>query len=195
MTMKKYLNVILSVIILILAVEVFYLVYQNRQLKAMVNNMPQMTPLAEGDRVPMLRAQDIDGRLVTLNYGPSEPMTLLFWFSATCSYCAENFDIWNRLYQEYDSDILRFMGVCACSPDDARLLKEEHNFEFPVICVNEPYIISTYRGNVLPQTVLISSTGVIKGTWPGALTNEQIDEILTALADINTSKKEGGDNR
>jgi len=193
--MKKYLNVILIIIILILAVEVFYLVSQNRKLRAMIANMPQLTPLAEGDRVPLLKAQDIDGRLVTLNYGPTQPMTVLFWYSATCSYCADNFEFWNRLYLENDSDSLRFLGVCACSPDDARMLKEEYQLEFPVICVNEPYIISTYRGNVLPQTVLISPEGVINGAWPGSLTNEQIDEILTALAEINTSELEGGDNR
>ncbi|MBN1212893.1 MAG: redoxin domain-containing protein [candidate division Zixibacteria bacterium] len=193
--MKKYLNVILIVIIVILALEVFYLVCQNRKLRAMIANMPQLTPLAEGDRVPLLRAQDIDSQLVTLNYGPTEPLTVLFWFSATCSYCADNFEFWNRLYLEYDSDKLRFLGVCACDPDDARMLKEEYRLEFPVICVNEPYIISTYRGNVLPQTVLISPLGVIDGAWPGSLTNEQIDEILTALADINVSASEGGEKR
>lgn len=193
--MKKYLNVILIVIIVILALEVFYLVCQNRKLRAMIANMPQLTPLAEGDRVPLLRAQDIDSQLVTLNYGPTEPLTVLFWFSATCSYCADNFEFWNRLYLEYDSDNLRFLGVCACDPGDARMLKEEYRLEFPVICVNEPYIISTYRGNVLPQTVLISPLGVIDGAWPGSLTNEQIDEILTALADINVSASEGGEKR
>ena len=193
--MKKYLNFILIVIIVILAAEVFYLVCQNRKLRSMINNMPQLTPLAEGDRVPFLRAQDIDGQLVTLTYGPAQPLTVLFWYSPTCSYCSDNFEFWNRLYLENDSDRLRFLGVCACDPDDARMLKEEYNLEFPVICVNEPYIISTYRGNVLPQTVLISPEGVIDGAWPGSLTNGQIDEILSALAEINTSESEGGDNR
>jgi len=99
------------------------------------------------------------------------------------------------LYLDNDAENLRFLGVCACDPGDAQLIVDEFKLEFPVICVNEPYIISTYRGNVLPQTVLISSEGMIKGAWPGTLTNQQIDEILSALAEINTLKMEGGENR
>ncbi len=193
--MKKHLNVILLGAVILLAIEVLYLVYQNRQLRAMINNLPQFTPLTRGEKVPALRAQDIDGRLVTLNYSPVQPRTLLFWFSPDCAYCKDNFNFWNRLFLDRESDSLRFLGVCACDTDEARLLVDEYRMEFPVICVNEPYIISTYRGNVLPQTVLIGPDGLIMGAWPGSLTDSQIDEILTALAEINTSKLEGGENR
>jgi len=191
--MKKHLNTILMVIIVLLAAEVFYLVYQNRQLQAIIANLPQFTTLNEGDRVPGLKARDIDGQPVNLKYGTNQPFTLMCWFSPTCAYCADNMSFWNELFFEHDSDDIRVIGVCACDPKDAQELTDKYQLEFPVVCINEPYLINVYHGNVLPQTVFITPEGAIQGIWPGSLTNEQIDEILTALAEINTSKTEGGE--
>ena len=191
--MKKHLNTVLVLVIVLLSAEVLYLAYQNRQMQAVINNLPQFTTLNEGDRVPGLKAQDIDGRPVDLKYGTGQPFTVMFWFSPTCSYCAENMSFWNQLYYENDSDRVRVIGVCACDPDEAGILTEEHQLAFPVVCINEPYLLNVYHGNVLPQTLLITPDGYIGGAWPGALTNEQIDEIFTALAELNISITEGGE--
>ncbi|MFZ5980620.1 MAG: peroxiredoxin family protein [Candidatus Zixiibacteriota bacterium] len=191
--MKKHLNTILLIIVVLLSAEIFYLVFQNRKLRAMIDNLPQFTTLNEGDRVPGLKAVDINGQPVDLKYGTNQPHTMMFWFSPTCSYCADNMMFWNQLYNEYVSDAIRIIGVCACDPDEADLLVEEHHLEFPIVCINEPYLINVYHGNVLPQTLLIAPEGNISGIWPGTLANEQIDEIFSALAEINISKMEGGE--
>ena len=191
--MKKHLNTILMVIIVLLAAEVFYLVYQNRRLQAIIANLPQFTTLGEGDRVPALRAQDIDGQPVDLKYGTNQPFTLMCWFSPNCSYCGDNMSFWNDLFFQYDSDDIRVIGVCACDPEDARAQSDEYQLKFPIVCINEPYLMNAYHGNVLPQTVFINPEGAIQGVWPGSLTNEQIDEILTALAELKTQNVEGGE--
>ena len=182
---KKHLNLILMVVVVLMGIEILYLVRQNNRLAAVVRDPKQVfKTLESGDTVPVIRTFDLEGNNLNLQYGAEEPHTFLFWFAPGCYSCDENLEFWNSLYLEYASDGARFVGMCACEPDDAREVVVKHGLEFAVTCATDPFIVEMYKGNALPQTVHIAPEGTISKVWTGPLVEGQKEEILSVLESL-----------
>ncbi len=182
MPKQNRLILILFVLVVLMGAEIIYLIIQNRNLKAIINDPRQyFKTLAEEDVVPSFSAQDINGNDVNLRYHEKAPITLLFWFAPGCSSCTDNLEFWNYLYEKYSGGNYRFLGLWAGLPEEAGPVIELYDILYPVMCADDPYIVEVYKGNVLPQTVIISPTGVILGAWAGALEAEQEEEIIDVL--------------
>lgn len=187
---------ILLVIVALMAAEIFYLSYQNSKLRAMIDDPSQLLrTLNADDAVPSVRTQDINGVDFALRFGPEEPATLLLWFSPGCAHCESNFEFWETIYQRHDDTRLRMVGFCAGNFDEARQLAMERDIKYPVLAVTDPYITETFKGNVLPQTVLISSEGIIRKVWPGEHDDRARLEIDSALNSLSVFGSQGGENR
>jgi len=177
-------TIILIVVVILMGAEIIYLMYQNRKLKAIIDNPKEyFRTLSPDEMVPSFTASDIDGNDISLRYSPDAPRTLLFWFAPGCESCENNIQFWNEVYNKYsDAKKFRYLGLCAGIPDEAREYIAEYNVEFPVVCVTDRFMVEIYQGHVLPQTVLISPEGVITKVWPGTLGQDNRDEILSYLA-------------
>lgn len=191
---KNWLSILLSIMVVIMGFEIIYLMHQNRRLRKIIEDPTRyIETLKQDDVVPPFSAQDINGNAISLQYAPTQPHTLLLWFSPTCSACEENLYFWNDLYRDYNSNRVRFLGMCAGDPEQARTMVADYNLRFPVIYLNDPSLVETYKGNVLPQTVFISPEGAIREVWPGSLREEQKEDIITVLAQLDTLTVKGGD--
>ena len=196
--MKKNINIgmiALGAIILLMGAEIIYLTYQNRQLKAMLDDPSRFfeKTLQAGDSVPAVRAEDINGNEFSLTYSETAPYTLILWFSPTCSSCEDNIGLWNDIYRAHVPEKLRIVGFCACAAAEGREAATANALQFPVLAVTEQSIVDMYKGNLLPQTVLIAPSGQIIQVWPGALLDRQKNEVLASLRSIGTIKMEGGE--
>lgn len=192
--LKRHSREILIAIILLMAVSIIYLLYENRRLTEIINDPKKYFRTVEAEeKVPSIRTQDIYGNNISLRYSNSEPHTFLFWFSPNCSSCEENLAYWNSLFTANNSKEIRFLGMCAGNPEEARKIVEDFDLKFPVTCAGDPFIIETYHGKVMPQTVLITPAGRIKKVWPGSLTDRQKEEINSEAVGVNALTMEGGE--
>ena len=193
---QSRLTIILLIIIVVMAAEIFNLTYQNSKLRAMIDDPSKLIrTLNPDDTVPSVRTQDINGIDFALRFGPEEPATLLLWFSPGCEHCQENFAFWERIFARHNEKRLRMAGFCAGNFEEARQLAAERNLKYPVMAVTDPYITETFKGNVLPQTILISPGGIIKRAWPGEHDEKARNEIDSALASLSAFKTEGGESQ
>ena len=175
---RDYLTIVLIIVILAMGFEIVYLVQQNRKLSALLENPGGSFPLLErSDIVPPLTATDINGQPLEITYTPGSPHTVLLWFSPTCHSCEENLEFWKGMYTTFKSDRVRFLGLCDVSVDEAQAFAQQHQLTFPIVNVTDDRMIELYKGRVMPQTVLISPTGEIIDSWPGAL-SEQFERII-----------------
>ncbi len=189
---KNWVSILLSIIIVLMGLEIIYLVHQNRQLSNMIaESRKTIKTLVPGDTVLSFVDHDIYGNTISIEYAPTQPHTLLLWFSASCSACEDNLSFWNELYQGYSADLVHFLGMGVGDSAEIQAVAADFDIKFPVVCANEPFYRETYRGNVYPQTLLISPEGVVCDTWMGSLQEEQKDSIITALAQLETLSKEG----
>jgi peroxiredoxin len=174
--------VILYVIVVAMGIEIIYLILQNRRLQqALTNPRTYFRTLTKNQQVPSFRGADVNGKKVFITYTPSSPHTIIFWFSPGCHSCDVNIGFWTELYQKYQNENLRFFGLCVSGPEETRKFIKEFGISFPVIMMSDPILVESYKGNVIPQTLLIDPEGKVKGAWPGPLEEKQKKEILELL--------------
>jgi peroxiredoxin len=193
---KNWLSLFLIAIAILMGIEIVYLMLENRRMRSIITNPKQYYQVLEqDDKVPPFTAQDLDGNTISLQYSPDRPHTLLLWFSPTCRACEDNLYFWNDLHRDFDSDHMLLLGMCTDDPADVRTVVAEYGLNFPVVCLDDPSLVDAYKGNVLPQTVLISPRGTIREVWPGPLGEKQRGSIITVLSQLDTLTGKGGDVR
>ena len=178
-------TLILIVVIVAMGVEILYLLHQNQKLTAIIEDPKRyFATLTADDIVPSFTATDIRGQEVSLRYSPTAPHSVLFWFAPTCSSCEDNIEFWNHIYTDYNSENVRCLGLCVGKTGEAGEYVAQHEIQFPVVCTDEAFIVERYRGNVLPQTVIVSPEGRIVEVWPGALGQSNKEKVIALLAKL-----------
>jgi peroxiredoxin len=176
-------SVILIVLILVMGVEIFLLVQENRKLRsALKAPRGPIKILNPQEKVPPLVAIDQKGEEVKVEY-PSSKKTVLFWFSAACPSCEHNLEFWKEIYQKHSSARLRVFGVTKSGEEKAKEFVDKFQLEFPVLIVSDFSLLDQYRVEVIPQTMLIDNNGIVQKVWPGPLSESykrEIEEMLTS---------------
>ncbi|MEZ5358439.1 MAG: redoxin domain-containing protein [Candidatus Zixiibacteriota bacterium] len=181
--------ILLTVLVAMMAIEIVYLVYQNQQLRTIIED-PQkyFKAISQKEIVPSLNLMNTDGETVLLSYSPDAPFTVLFWFSPGCAGCEDNFEFWEKLASDTKNNRVRFYGMCIGDVDDAIAFADEQDFPFPTLCVSEQFVLDAYKGGVIPQTVLIAPEGTVLDTWTGKMEDPQKDKILSFLQQFQSQK-------
>lgn len=174
-------------IIVVMGIEILYLYKQNRELRAIIENPKEhLGMLEEEQTVPQFTSVDNFNDTLEISYGPGSPYTMLFWLSPDCSVCKDNLIFWNRLFDEYQNEHIRYIGMCSASRQETLEYASEFGIHFPIVCPDDPHILDSYKGNILPQTILISPQGKILKVWPGALARVKEEQILAILQQLQS---------
>ena len=174
---------VLIAVIIVMGIEIIYLIFQNRALKSIIADPTKyFQTMSKDETVPSFTAKDINGNEMSVSYSETEPFTMLLWFGPACSSCENNIAFWKRIYSEFHSENLRFLGMHIGNPSSGREYAAGYGLEFPIICATQRYIVDLYKGHILPQTMLITPEGIIEGIWPGILSEDSKVEIIEALS-------------
>jgi peroxiredoxin len=152
-------------------------VQENRELRLALR-VPRepLKVLNPKEKVPPLVGIDQKGEEIKVEY-PSSKKTVLFWFSTDCSSCEDNLEFWRQIYQKYNSGMLRFFGVTTSERDKTEEFVKKSQLEFPVLILSDFSLLEKYRVEVIPQTMLIDTNGVVQKVWPGTLSENHKKEI------------------
>jgi peroxiredoxin len=174
-------SIILIVIVIVMGVEILLLVGENQKLRsALKAPRGPFKVLNPEEKVPPLVGIDQKGEEVRLEY-PSSKKTVLFWFSAGCPSCEHNLEFWKEIYKKHSSGKLRFVGVTRSGEEKAEEFVKKFQLEFPVLIVSDFSLLDRYKVEVIPQTMLIDTNGVIQKVWPGSLSENYKKEIEVML--------------
>lgn len=167
-----------------LAIEVLFLVLQNKQLKRRSQKLNQaLTSLAlqPGDHVQSFVAVDLNGKLTTIDYQDNARKIVLLVFSTECAVCEKNIVFWNDLFAQADSHHYRIMGIAKNDLVELKLFAESMNIKFPVLVSNELSFWWSYKLYRLPQTIVIDEQGVVERIWQDVLSKPEIEKILKII--------------
>lgn len=193
---KNWFSLLLIIIVAVMGFEIVYLMNQNRKLRGVISNMPYFAqPLKQHNTVPPFSAFDINGEIIEINYSSDQPYTLLMWFSSSCSACDDNFHFWNDLYLNYKSEHVRMLGMCADEADAIQMLVDEYGLTFPIVGLADNALVEAYNGYTLPQTMLISPLGSVREVWSGSLEEKRRESVISAVAQIESLTRKGGDSK
>jgi peroxiredoxin len=175
-------SIVLIVIIIVMGVEILLLVQENKKLRNTLSlSKGPFKILNPEEKVPPLIGIDQKGEELRIDY-PSSKKTVLFWFSPACPSCEENLAFWKEIYQRHNSEKLRFAGVTQAEKSKVEEFIKRFQLEFPVLIISNLSLVDQYKVEVIPQTMLIDSNGIVQKVWPGPLSENYKKEIEEMLA-------------
>jgi peroxiredoxin len=178
-------SVILIVLVVVMGVEILLLVQENQKLrKALSRPGGPFEVLGPGEKVPSLFGINLEGGELEVEY-PSKQRTVLLWFSPACPSCEENLEFWKELYHNYSLENLRFIGVTDFGKDKTAEFVQKNQLEFPILVVSNLSLLDQYKVEVIPQTMLIDTNGIVQKVWAGPLTGKNKKEIEGMLLSSN----------
>ena len=120
----------------------------------------------------------MSGQTVTIRFDDIQGPTLLYVFSPSCGWCKKNEDNISSLASQ-TGDSLRIIGL-SLSPEG---LIDYVAHRFPPVKVIKPdsRTITAYKLSGTPETILVSSEGVVLKVWKGAYgdsTQRELEEYF-----------------
>ena len=131
--------------------------------------------LQAGDKVPPIEGKDVDGELVKVRYGMDGRSTVIYVVTPTCVWCernAPNFTtIVRQAHQSYHFVVValhreRLEDLASSIPDGVQLIAD----------LSEQSKKRYFLGGT-PQTVVVSSGGVVLRNWLGAYSGDLENEV------------------
>lgn len=123
-----------------------------------------------GTTLPQLAVKDLDGSPATITFDHAG-WAVLYVMAPDCPFCAENQKTIGDLSTRA-TPRLRFVGLSLTNRNLKPFLAN-HPAAFPVYQAGDPQYLYGLAFRVIPQTILISPTGVVQKVWAGRLSEAQ----------------------
>jgi peroxiredoxin len=176
----------LIVIVVVLMIQNFLLVRKNdallNRLEAAKTSLSEQSMLSKGDTVYAFQALGLDGKGTLFDPRKGKGKTLLFMFSARCPFCARNVEQWNWIVEQTAGMEVSITGLCIDSLDRTGEFVSRHGVAFATFSIlNDSVLIRRLKFDIVPQTLLIDSTGRVVLAWGGLLSEKRSKEVVAAL--------------
>lgn len=120
----------------------------------------------QNQAVPPLVGTDVAGQPVSLTYSDTSQPTVLYVFSPGCGWCAKNHENTVALMEQLQTNF-RIVGV-ALSSEGLEDYLRRNPMNCPIVTNIDSQLVDTYRLGVTPQTIVVSTDGVVQRNWRGA---------------------------
>jgi thiol-disulfide isomerase/thioredoxin len=136
-----------------------------------------------GKRRPGFSLTDADGRKVSAEAYDGRVLLINFW-ATWCAPCVEEMPMLAQFQREHAAR-LTVAGIAIDEPGRAREFARELGVDYPLLFgLPEAMLVGRRYGNhsgMLPYSVLVDASGVVRWTRLGALDREQLESQLAAL--------------
>ena len=137
-----------------------------------------------GQRRPDFTLQDVSGKAVTASDFDGHIWLANFW-ATWCTPCVEEMPMLSRLQQEYAGDGLKVVGIALDDAQRASEFADGLAINYTILVGKTDVVLTGRRfGNatgMLPFSVLMDASGVIRWTHLGALSNDALRRQIELL--------------
>ena len=145
-------------------------------------------PVAAGDLIgsmrPDFKLESNKGRSITPSDYAGKTLLINFW-ATWCSPCREEMPMLMDLQREHGPDGLQVDGIALDDAQTASNFVETFGITYPILLgMEDVFTTSMAYGNeegVLPYSVLVDKTGVVRWQYAGIIKHEQIASLLSDL--------------
>lgn len=174
----------LITIILVMMVQNYLLVRQNHEKTTYIERLKGQIygtrVFGQGDTISSFTGERYDGHRMVVDPRNVGTKQLLFVYTTTCGACQGNMPNWEKLFSEIAMKKLSILGLCADSVSEMNRFCIANAVTFPTISIWED---STFRRGfqLFPQTILLDSIGTVLKVWPGTLSRDKINDIVSRI--------------
>lgn len=142
--------------------------------------VPRIDDLLD-QRRPDFRLTDTAGKMVSASDFDGQVWLLNFW-ATWCKPCVEEMPMLSQLQQDYAGMGLRVVGIALDDPVRASEFVADLGINYPVLVGKTDVVLTGRRyGNatgMLPFSVLVDATGIIRWSHLGAISHEALVQQL-----------------
>ena len=151
---------------------------------------------SEDVEAPDFTLRDQYGVEHTLSQYRGKVVFLNFW-ATWCPWCVKEMPDIEALYHELgeNQEDVVFLGLASPlavdNVDEAGIISflEEHGWTYPVLMDETGELFQTYYAQSLPTTWLIRKDGMVMGYVPGAMSKDQMQEVIRMTAEYDSDKE------
>ena len=175
-------SALLHAIVVVAVVVSWLLARQNAELRDDINRL-RMNAFMPHPRmpVPAFRASSITGDSITIA-GDNSSVQVLFFFSASCSFCIESTEGWKEIADSINASATG--DVIWVSLSGANSTKEyvaQHSIEEPVVLMPDRKVAEMYHANGVPLTVVLDANGRVRFSRLRAIVGQSVvDSVVNA---------------
>ncbi len=175
---RPFLTTGLMLLVLSVSLNVFLALRLHKLTHArsdLITSMKADRQLRRGAVVPPITAKHLDGKEGVISYEDTGQPTVLYVFTPPCLWCARNIDNFKTLMGK-EGNQYRFIGL---SLSDAGLTEylTKNELRLSVYSGLSPETLKTYKLGSTPQTIVISTGGVVLQDWVGAYVGDQKSQV------------------
>ncbi len=131
----------------------------------------------DGDAVPDLSFERLDGSSATLRGYEGKPLVINF-FGSWCEPCAREMPGFEALHRQYGDEIT-FLGLAVNDRvEDAQGLVDRTGVTYDLGLDPKSEILTALDGVAMPTTVLVSADGVVVGHHTGELKQGALETLI-----------------
>lgn len=134
--------------------------------------------------VPTFRANTVAGDHAVIGTdADSNARQLLLVFTSSCPVCRATLPLWVQLADSLKrlGGRVAVYGISLDSPDSSRAFVEANRIPFPVVMLPERKLIPLYHISAVPQSIVVSSKGVVTFAKTGRLNKAALDSLYSAV--------------
>jgi len=136
-----------------------------------------VAPDVQGDALPDVRVQDLDGNAVTTASLLGHPLVINLWFP-TCVPCKKEMPDFAKVQQELGGRV-RFVGIgTEGTPDDIRGFAADHGVKYELLRDESLALPSKLSIGVYPATLFVTADGRIASVHQGAMTADTLRSTI-----------------
>ncbi len=144
---------------------------------------PGIEQVAVGERVPVFSLVDAAGEQRRLDEWQGQLVVVNYWAS-WCPPCIEEMPLLDEWAQRHAASGVTVLGIAEDDPEAARGFLRDHPVAYPILIGGQQFDGSSMQlgnsRNVLPYTVVIDRSGVLRERKAGVLTGAILDDWLAA---------------
>ena len=168
------------------------------------NYAPQGTvpsPIADADTAtnntepttaPDFTVLDMDGNEVNLSDYFGKPIIINFW-ATWCGPCKSELPAFDNMYAKYGDDVefimLNLTDGSRDTVDKVKQFVSDNGYSFPVYFDTTLEASNTYGAYSIPTTYLIDDEGIPVHSQMGAMSEEQLEQLINALLEYCNNKE------
>jgi peroxiredoxin len=173
-------------LIVLLALFLFWALFQNRSLKNQINKRQEPPDLLKaGDVIPFFSGTDIYGNWVDVNNQTLKEKIALTIFRPNCPYCEKMAPFWNEIHDAITNREYTMIGITTGSDSLTQEFAEKHELNFPILSTKlsptGDSLKKQYKMNVVPLLVIVTADGLIKEVLPGYLDEDRQTQLISNL--------------
>ena len=180
----KPLDLAHSILTIILIIITFILSRQNQSLKEKISNIishQTISKLEEGELVPPLTFETLEGITSKLSFPGSKDSYLLFFLKVDCPHCNNTLGKWVMLTDVLNHEKCSILGLSLSDRVETQKYVRDNNIPFTLGVISDSQIVDNYKISGVPMTLIVNPEGKVKTCILGELTDKNVDDIISEI--------------